>query len=77
MFTPARMQGGEELIMIKTEVIKIYLKENELSKSAFCKKCKISFTTLKKVLEQDTSYNLVALFKIAHVLKIRVCELFV
>lgn len=62
--------------MVKTELILNYMKENNLSKTAFCKKCKISTVTLKKILNNQENYRLFALFKIARVLNMRIHELF-
>lgn len=62
--------------MIKTELIINYLNKEKLSKTAFCKKCKISYSTLNKILNNEENYNLIALFKIAKILNIRICEIF-
>ena len=62
--------------LIKTESIEKYLQENKLSKTKFCKICKISPGTFKKIMNNDSNFNLIALFKIARVLKIHVCEIF-
>ena len=61
---------------IKTDLIKQYLKDNNLSKTAFCKKCKISPATFKKIIEQDMDVNIVSIFKIAFAMEIRVHEIF-
>ena len=37
---------------IKTELIEKYLQDNKLSKTKFCKKCKISPSTLKKLWDK-------------------------
>lgn len=63
--------------IIKTEMILNYLKENNLTKKAFCQKCKIGTQILNKILRNQTNFNIVALFRIARQLEIEVCELFV
>lgn len=62
--------------IIKTELINNYLIENKLSKTAFCKLCKISVSTLNKILANDNNIGTIALFKIARMLNIRICDLF-
>ena len=61
---------------IKTELIENFIKENNLSKSKFCKKCKISQSTLDKIMTNSENFRIIALFKIARVLKIQVFEMF-
>lgn len=61
---------------IKTELIENFIKENNLSKSKFCKKCKISQSTLNKIMTNSENFRIIALFKIARVLKIQVFEMF-
>lgn len=60
--------------MVKTELIEKYIKENNLSKTKFCKMCKISYGTLKRILNNE-DFGLIALFKIARVMKLHVHQL--
>lgn len=60
---------------VKTEIIENFIKENSLSKTKFCKMCKISPSTLKKIMTEDTDFGVVALFKIARVLNVHIREL--
>ena len=62
--------------MIKTEMIDAYMQENNLSKTAFCKMCKISTSTFKKIMANDSNFGIIALFKIARVMGIYVHQLF-
>ena len=39
---------------IKTEIIEKYMNENKLSKTKFCKMCKISPSTLNKIMTKNT-----------------------
>ena len=55
---------------INVEFLENYLKENNLSKTAFCKKCKISTRTFDKIIANKTNFNLMAIFRIAYALKI-------
>ena len=61
---------------IKTELIENFIKENNLSKCKFCKMCKISQSTLNKIITNNENFRIIALFKIARVLKIQVFEMF-
>lgn len=61
---------------IKTELIENFIKDNNLSKSKFCKMCKISQSTLDKIMTSNENFRIIALFKIARVLKIEVYQIF-
>ena len=60
----------------KTELIENFRKDNNLSKSKFCKLCKISQSTLNKIMTNSENFRIIALFKIARVLKIQVYQMF-
>ena len=62
--------------MIKTEIIENYMKEHNLSKTKFCKICKISPSTFNKIMANDRNFGLIALFKIARVMEIYVHLMF-
>ncbi len=59
----------------KKEIIENYLTANKISKNKFCKLCGISFCTLEKIMN-NKNYRIVALFKIARMLKIQVYQMF-
>lgn len=61
---------------IKVELIENFIKDNNLSKSKFCEMCKISQSTLNKIITNNENFRIIALFKIARVLKIQVFEMF-
>ena len=61
---------------IKTVLIENFIKDNNLSKSKFCKMCKISQSTLNKIMTNSENFKIIALFKIARVLKIQVYQMF-
>lgn len=61
--------------MINTELILDYMKDNGLSKAAFCRQCKISTGTLQKLLSGNYKINVIVLFKIARVLNIEISAL--
>lgn len=61
---------------IKTELIENFINDNNLSKSKFCNMCKISQSTLNKIMTNSENFRIIALFKIAKVLKIRVYQMF-
>ena len=62
------------LDVVKTDLIKSFIKENNLSIAKFCKLCKISSSTLYKIFN-GKDFVVVALFKIARVMKVQVCQL--
>ena len=61
---------------IKTEIIKNFMIENKISKTKFCRMCKISLSTLNKILNNDHKFRIIALFKIARVIKVQVYQMF-
>lgn len=61
---------------IKIEIIEKFMLKNNISKTKFCKECKISLKTLNKIMANDFNFKTVALFKIAKVIKIEVFQLF-
>ena len=61
---------------IKTEIIENFMLENKLSKTKFCKMCKISPSTLNKIMTNDDNFGIIALFKIARVIKVQVYQMF-
>jgi transcriptional regulator with XRE-family HTH domain len=62
---------------INIEILKNYMKEQQLSKTEFCKQCKISMEVLNKILANDSNFGIVALFKIARKLNMQIHELFI
>ena len=55
---------------IDTEFLENCLRDNNLSKTAFCKKCKIDTKTFNKIISGQTNFRLVAIFRIARALDI-------
>lgn len=43
---------------IKTELIENFIKENKLSKNKFCEMCKISQSTLNKIMTSNENHFL-------------------
>lgn len=62
--------------IIKIGIIKNFITENKISKTKFCKMCKISPSTLNKILANGENFRIIALFKIAKVLKVQVYQMF-
>ena len=58
------------------EIIKNYIKVNNLSKTKFCKLSKISLKTFNKILNQQPNFRSVAVFRIARTIQIPVHLLF-
>ena len=61
---------------IKTELIEKFIKENNLSKSKFCEMCKISQSTLNRIMTKSNNFRIIALFKIARALNNEVYKMF-
>lgn len=61
---------------LKTNFILDYMKNNNVSKCAFCKMCKISIPSLNKVLTGRFDVDLKILYKIARVTKNSICDYF-
>lgn len=53
-----------------------YIKDEKLSKKEFCKRCEICVETLNKILRKKTNVGIVAIFKIAKIMEIDICQLF-
>ncbi len=65
-------------INIKSEVIKEYMKKNHLSEEAFCKKCKICESTLKKMLNPNTEVSklrVLTIIKVANAIGVKFSDL--
>lgn len=61
---------------IKTELIYSFIKENNLTKSDFCKLCEISEKSLEKILVNNFDFPAIDLFKVAKLLKVEAYKLF-
>lgn len=62
---------------INTKIIEDYIKKNKLTINGFCKLCKISLSTYKKIMNNDNKFRIAALFRVADILGIKVFQLFV
>ncbi|MBQ7373595.1 MAG: hypothetical protein IJW64_03430 [Clostridia bacterium] len=51
--------------IFKTDLIKNYLEQNNLTEKDFCNLCKISETALSLIWQHDSEIELLCLFKIA------------
>ena len=61
---------------INIQLIETFIKENKLSKTRFCKLCKISPRSYQKIVSGDFRIRLTSLFKIARTLRVPICTLF-
>lgn len=61
---------------IKVEYITNYLKENAMSKSEFCKRCKISNYSFNKIMSNEDNFSLITLFKISQFIKVEMIKFF-
>ena len=60
---------------VNIELITNYLKENNLSKTKFCKVCNVSIKTLNKILSGNLNFIIHLLFRIVNVLNIEFYEI--
>lgn len=60
---------------INFQLINDYMEERGLSKTCFCSMCKISVSTLNRILT-GKNFNSVALFRIARLLNVPIYKLF-
>ena len=60
----------------KIKIIENFMLENKISKTKFCKLCKISIRTLNKIMSNNDDFRIIALFKIARVIKVQVHQMF-
>ena len=60
---------------LNINIISEYIRNNDLSQTGFCKQCKISYTTFRKIVQSDY-INPVPLCKIAKVMNIDVHQFF-
>lgn len=58
------------------ETIKNYMRDNNLTKTKFCKLSKISVKTFNKILNQQANFRSIAVFRISKTMKIPVHLLF-
>lgn len=61
---------------VNTTIIENYIKANELSKTKFCKLCKISASTFNRIMTNQ-DFNMIYLFRIAKIIDVHVCKLLV
>lgn len=62
--------------VLKIELIKIYMKNNNLSYTKFAKQCNISVCTLKAILTDGANFNMKYLLRIAKIMNIKIDKLF-
>lgn len=61
---------------VNIKLICNFIRSNQLSKSKFCKLCKISMSTLNRIMT-GKKFFLSSLFRIAKTINVPICTLFV
>ncbi len=61
---------------INTRKILDFIKENNLSKTALCKKSNICYSTFQKLLEGKENISVIAVYKLARYMNVNLCDLF-
>ena len=62
--------------VINIKRIEHFIKKQNLSKTQFCKLCKISPSTFRKVMSNNHKFRISALFKIARTMNMEISEIF-
>lgn len=57
-------------LTIKTELITNYIQQNNLTIKEFCKQCKISHNTYRKIMNGETNIRISTMYKILVKIKI-------
>ena len=60
---------------VKVELIEQFIKENGLTNTQFCERCKIGYATFLKIKRGQYSVRVSALFRIAKVMGVHVKEI--
>ena len=61
---------------LRTDLIKNYLLENNLSQKQFCKMCKIPYHVLKKMFRHDYQFNILYLARVGKAMKVQMKDMF-
>ncbi|MDE5592365.1 MAG: hypothetical protein K2I75_00255 [Clostridiales bacterium] len=61
---------------VNIALIDSYIKANNLSKTKFCKLCKISVYTFNKIMT-DQDFDMINLFRIAKTMGVHICKLLI
>lgn len=60
---------------VNTDKIIKYMKDKNLTETEFCKRCKISVSTLEKIFNSNES-DIMTLYKIAQGMKVDLCFMY-
>jgi len=60
----------------RAKTVENYIKEKQLTKKEFCKICKISITTLNRILNNDETVKLFPILKIIDATELRLEDFF-
>lgn len=61
--------------LINVKIIFDYIKNNKMTKTEFCKKCKTSVSTFNRIVAEKNA-KLISLYRIAKTINIHICKLF-
>jgi len=63
--------------VINVQLIQEYIEKNSISKTEFCRRCKISYRVLQNIMSGQTKLRLIPVFKIANLLKVSLDSLII
>lgn len=61
---------------LRTDLINKYMRENNITKREFCKKCKISHSQLKRMYKNDFDFYIESLYKVCKLLNVELKDMF-
>lgn len=61
---------------VNTAIIDSFIKANNLSKTKFCKLCKISVYTFNKIMTNQ-DFDMINLFRVAKTMNVHICKLLI
>ncbi len=61
---------------IRTELIKIFIKTQPISKEELCAKCKVSIKEFEKVMQNNLSVRISTIYKLAKYMHLELCQMF-
>ena len=63
--------------VINIQLIQEYIEKNSISKTEFCRRCKISYRVFQNIMSGQTKLRLISVFQIANLLKVSLDSLII
>jgi len=62
--------------VINTDLIDEFIKNNKLSRYEFCSLCKVPYSVLEQIYNDDYNFDIIYFFKIAYKINIHPAQMF-